>query len=95
MENSGALVELSWTPGHADITGNEQADRLAKEAAKEAKEKEKLPAVISLSDVKEVAKNSGFVKWQEMWHNSEKGRHLFPFKPKVGYKFENTFETTS
>ena len=78
MENSGALVELSWTPRHADITGNEQADK----AAKEAKEKEKLPAVISLSDVKEVAKKSGFVKWQEMWHNSEKGRHLFPFKAK-------------
>ena len=32
LENFGALVELSWTPGHADITGNEQADRLAKAA---------------------------------------------------------------
>ena len=95
LEKSGVSVELSWTPGHADIKGNEQADRLAKEAAKEAKEKEELPPVISLGDVKEAAKKSGFVKWQEMWDNSEKGRHLFQFRPKVGYKVKNTFETTS
>ena len=97
LEKSGVSVELSWTPGHADIKGNEQADRLAKEAAKEAKEKEKfpVPSVISLGDVKEAAKKSGFVKWQEMWDNSEKGRHLFQFRPKVGYNVKNTFETTS
>ena len=72
---------------------------MAKEAAKEAKEKEKFPVppVISLGDVKEAAKKSGFVKWQEMWDNSEKGRHLFQFRPKVGYNVKNTgtFETTS
>ena len=86
LEKSGVSLELSWTPGHADFKGNEQADRLAKEAANQAKEKEELPSVISLGDVKEVAKKSGFVKWQEMWHITEKGRHLFPFMPKVGYK---------
>ena len=30
------MVSFNWTPGHASITGNETADRLAKEAAKEA-----------------------------------------------------------
>ena len=45
--------------------------------------------------MKEAAKKSGFVKWQEMWDNSEKGRHLFQFRPKVGYKVKYTFETTS
>ena len=29
-------IELEWTPGHAEVQGNEIADRLAKEAAKEA-----------------------------------------------------------
>ena len=45
---------------------------LAKEAAQEAKEKENLPPVISLGDVKEAARKSGFVKWQEMWKSQIK-----------------------
>ena len=32
-------VDISWTPGHASIIGNEIADTLAKEAAIEAKNK--------------------------------------------------------
>ena len=29
---------MHWTPGHANVNGNEIADRLAKEAAKEAEQ---------------------------------------------------------
>ena len=46
--------------------GNEHADKLAKEAAQEAKDAEQLPAVISLGDVKSAAKESGKKKWQNM-----------------------------
>ena len=67
---------------------------MAKEAAQEAKEKEELPAVISLGDVKEAARKSGYVKWQEMWEKSEKGRHLFNFRPRVDFKLKNIFEST-
>ena len=66
MEKANIIIEISWTPRHANIKGNEHADRLAKEAAQEAKEKESLPPVISLGYVKEAAKKSGYVKWQEM-----------------------------
>ena len=57
-------MEISWTPGHADIKGNDQADRLAKEAAQEAKEmsESELPSAITLCDVKMAAKTSGFKK---------------------------------
>ena len=43
LEKAGVQLEISWTPGHADIRGNGHADRLVKEAAQEAKEKEYLP----------------------------------------------------
>jgi hypothetical protein len=32
----GMRTTLSWIPGHANIAGNEIADQLAKEAAKES-----------------------------------------------------------
>ena len=31
-------IKIHWTPGHAKVNGNEIADRLAKEAAKEAEQ---------------------------------------------------------
>ena len=39
LETSGIQVELSWSPGHSNMKGNEYADQMAKEAAEEAKEK--------------------------------------------------------
>ena len=39
IREAGIEFEISWTPGHANIRGNEEADRMAKEAAEEAKEK--------------------------------------------------------
>ena len=94
MEKANITIDISWTPGHANIKGNEHADRLAKEAAQEAKEKESLPPVISFGDVKEAAKKSGYVKWQEMWEKSDKGRHLFRHRPKVDFKLNHTFESS-
>ena len=77
LEEVNVKVELYWSPGHADIKGNEHADKLAKEAALEAKEAEQLPAVISLGDVKSAAKESVKKKWQDMWDKSDKGRNLY------------------
>ena len=36
LKSQNVTVELNWTPGHAEIAGNEIADKLAKEAAEEA-----------------------------------------------------------
>ena len=43
LEKAGVQLEISWTPGYADIKGNEHADRLAKEAAQEARKKKICP----------------------------------------------------
>ena len=67
---------------------------LAKEAAQEAKENENLPPVISLGNVKEAARMSGFVKWQEMWEKSDKGRHLFQFRPKVNFEIAHALQSS-
>ena len=93
LEESGVKVEISWTPGHSDIKGNEYADKLAKEAADEAKERIDLPPVITMGDVKTAARESGRKKWQDMWEKSEKGRHLFNFRPKVDHKIKHKLET--
>ena len=57
-------VELSWSPGHANIKGNELADQQAKEAAQEAKDAEDLQAVSSFGDV----------NWQQKNPVTESGR---------------------
>ena len=76
LVDSGVEVEISWTPGHADIKGNEKEDQMAKEAAQEAKEKteSELPPSTTLCDVKIAARKSGCKKWQERWDKAETGR---------------------
>ena len=81
-------VELSWSPGHANIKGNEYADQLAKEeaqgaaqeAAQEAKDAEDLRAVTSFGDMTLAAKESGIMKWQEKWEASDRGRNLYTLR---------------
>jgi ribonuclease HI len=38
IQKNGIKIKIHWTPGHANVNGNEIADRLAKEAAKEAEQ---------------------------------------------------------
>ena len=94
LETSGIQVELSWSPGHSNIKGNEYADQMAKETAEEAKEKMELPPIVTMGDVKTAARESGKMKWQDMWEKSEKGRHLFNFRNQVGLSQYHKFEST-
>ena len=60
----GCTEVKSSGPGHAKIRGNEMADRLAKEAAKEAEEMTDDIGISSQSDVKSAARESVNIKWQ-------------------------------
>ena len=76
-------VTGSKTPGHANIKGNEEADRPAKEASLEAAAMKSDTEVVTMADIKHAAVKMGLTQWQRQWESSETGRTLFRYKPKV------------
>ncbi|CAC5412517.1 unnamed protein product [Mytilus coruscus] len=58
---------LYWTPGHADIQGNDEAVLLAKQVAEEATQLLPKNNIITLQDVKHGAHKSVMLKWQRRW----------------------------
>ena len=60
MEDKGIKIEINWTPGHAEIEGNEIADRLAKQGADEAEEMPEVSEAVTILDVKAAIRESGF-----------------------------------
>ena len=63
LEESGGHVKIQWSPGHSHIQGNEIADRLTKEAAKEAKEMTDDARIATQSDVRSAKRQSAGIKW--------------------------------
>ena len=64
LEEGGIHVKIQWSPGHANISANEIADMLAKEAAKEAEEMTDVAGIANQPDVKSAARQSVKSKWQ-------------------------------
>ena len=58
LKSRGWKIEIVWTPGHSEVEGNEVADRLAKEAAVEAKDLEEETSVVTVQDIKRRARAS-------------------------------------
>ena len=67
LESRGWRTDIVWTPGHSDMEGNDVADRLANEAAMEAKELEKETSMVTVQDIKKHARDSIKIKWQQRW----------------------------
>ena len=83
LEGDGWTVSMFWTPGHSDILGNEAADRLAKEAAKEAQDLDQNTSVLTNQDIKKAARDSIMDKWQDKWNISNTGREYFQYRPQI------------
>ena len=79
-------MDISWTPGHASITGNEIADALAKEAATKAMNELEGRNSSTILEIKEATKKTQISKWQSRWDNTEYGRAYHMLVSKVDSK---------
>ncbi|XP_063446904.1 uncharacterized protein LOC134726431 [Mytilus trossulus] len=84
---NGIPLNFEWTPGHADIQGNDIADSLAKKGAKEA-EKIEEPSEVTRQDMKHAARESVSRKWQNQWESSQRGRNYYNYHQKVCQKIQ-------
>ncbi|CAG2248778.1 uncharacterized protein [Mytilus edulis] len=91
LEQKGFSINIIWTPGHSDIEGNEQADRLAKAAAKEADNREEMSSITTKQDIKQAARTSVIQKWKTQWESSEVGRRFFNHHPDASKRIKLDF----
>jgi hypothetical protein len=66
-------LRLQWIPGHCSNTGNDAADRLAKEAVGSHKSH---PFQSLLNGDKRFYQDKILAEWENEWNGSTKGRHL-------------------
>ena len=66
-------ITLQWIPGHTNIPGNEQADKLAKQGARCPQQNN----TASLNTAKQIIKQNKKEDWRNEWANSVKGRSIF------------------
>ncbi|VDI25046.1 Hypothetical predicted protein [Mytilus galloprovincialis] len=85
LKMNGIPLNFEWTPGHADIQGNDIADSLAKKGAKEA-EKIEEPSEVTRQDIKRAARESVLRKWQNQWESSQRGRNYYNYHQNVCQK---------
>lgn len=69
-----------WVPSHCDISGNDEADSLAKKGAMEGTTFER---VITYDEFFKIARQETLVSWQTRWNEDELGRWLHSIIPKV------------
>lgn len=83
IANNNKLFYVTWIKGHSGIEGNEQADRLANEAAQycdlPVEEGVKLPRSFLNNSIKSLLLDG----WQYIWDHSEGGRFTHGLVPRV------------
>jgi hypothetical protein len=87
IQKNAIEIKIHWISGHENVNGNEIADRLAKEAAKEAEQNQSdSHNTITKQDVKKAAMDNIMEKWQNRWNFSNRGRFYHNFHHQVKTK---------
>ncbi|GBM90624.1 Putative protein in type-1 retrotransposable element R1DM [Araneus ventricosus] len=75
-------IRVSWIKAHAGYIGNEEADRLAKEAA-ETENFPETPLELTKSFIKTFLRQKMLATWQMAWDDGDTGRLIHNIIPKV------------
>ncbi|GBN90950.1 hypothetical protein AVEN_42543-1 [Araneus ventricosus] len=75
-------IRVSWIKAHAGYIGNEEADRLAKEAA-ETENFPETPLEFPESFIKTSLRQKMLATWQMAWDDGDTGRLIFNIIPKL------------
>jgi len=78
----GILVFFLWVPAHVGVDGNEEVDQLAKEALNHSQIE--MNVSLSKSEINRLIAIKINKRWQKVWNNDCKGRHLYQIQRKVG-----------
>ena len=70
-------ITLQWVPGHCNIKGNDEADRLAKRGAQCSQEID----AATMSTAKQIIKQKKKEIWMKEWEESINGRSFYAFMP--------------
>ena len=89
LEDDNNNLKIHWIPGHKDFEGNERADRLAKEAAKEmeVKKEEFYEGVAEKKEIIQIMRSTINDKWQRLMDNSGLTDTVQEIVPKAGKAF--------
>ena len=71
-------ITFQWIPSHCSISGNEAADKLAKEGSS----MEQPETTVPQSTCKQMIKSNMQIEWLCDWAQDKTGRKLFPYMPK-------------
>jgi len=68
LQKENTSIKIIWIPSHTDISGNERADALAKEAT--GSQNATPCQVYSITDIKQIFKKIMLNIWQNEWKTS-------------------------
>ena len=90
LQQKGASVGFRWIPAHQGVPGNEEADKLAKAAAREGRAAEHRtqpnPQTSLVAALKQAINQTVMDEWKQAWRDSERGRQLFKVAPEPSRK---------
>jgi len=90
MGSRGRTTRFRWTKAHAGTTGNELADKLAKEASS----KTEIPISYNRSAIKRELKENSNVTWQKEWETTKKGSTTKEYFPTVAERLQTKINFT-